>query len=77
MATASVGADSVFDSEELDGVELITGGSYEIGSIRVGQNGLLQMLNQHYVREIRQSKVLRIPFYDPVMYPVVLFGVEK
>ena len=58
-------------------MELITGGSYEIGSIRVGQNGLLQMLNQHYVREIRQSKVLRIPFYDPVMYPVVLFGVEK
>ena len=58
-------------------MELIAGGSYEIGSIRVGQNGLLQMLNQHYVREIRQSKVLRIPFYDPVMYPVVLFGVEK
>jgi hypothetical protein len=58
-------------------MELIAGWSYEIGAIGVGQYSLLQMLDKCRISEIWQRKLLRIPFYDPVMYPVILFGVQE
>ena len=70
-------AETELGSRELEGFKLIAGGSYEIGSIRVGQYSLLKMLDECHIGEISQRKLLRIPFYDPVMYPVILLDIQE